>query len=262
LWKMASLLDLLGQTWPARMARDAWSAAKLPGDVYAGRVDPLSDEGIGRATGLAGLAMGGTPIGAMQGAMGAGPVKRLAMDEASRMARAHEQGFTIDAFKGQNPYHWDSLPEYYGSGRAVPGTENRVPREITEGKSAGFYSSDPDVASRFAGLLNTQGSVFPSKLRMANPLVIDAEGKPAAAFQFENIAREHNTVPELNAFKSAFERGHDGIILKNTADEGTVYVPKEARQVRSKFAAFDPANKDSGFLLGSGPTLRIGYKKY
>ena len=37
------------------MMESAWEAAKLPGDVYAGRVDPLSDEGIGRATDLAGL---------------------------------------------------------------------------------------------------------------------------------------------------------------------------------------------------------------
>ena len=57
---MASLLELLGQTWPARMAQSAWSAAKLPGDVYAGRTDPLSEEGIGRAADLAGMVMGGT----------------------------------------------------------------------------------------------------------------------------------------------------------------------------------------------------------
>ena len=71
---MASLLELLGQTWPARMAQGAWSAAKLPGDVYAGRVDPLSEEGIGRAADLGGLVMGGTFAGAPRGALGAGPV--------------------------------------------------------------------------------------------------------------------------------------------------------------------------------------------
>jgi hypothetical protein len=56
------------------MAQGAWEAAKLPGDVYAGRADPLSDESIGRATNLAGLTMGGTFAGAPKGAMGAGPV--------------------------------------------------------------------------------------------------------------------------------------------------------------------------------------------
>lgn len=57
---MPGLLELLGQTWPARLAQSAWSAAKLPGDVYAGRVDPLSEEGIGRATDLAGMVTGGS----------------------------------------------------------------------------------------------------------------------------------------------------------------------------------------------------------
>ena len=70
------LFDMLGQTWPARMAKSAWEAAKLPGDVYAGRADPLSEEGIGRAADLGGLVMGGTYAGAPRGAVGAGPVRR------------------------------------------------------------------------------------------------------------------------------------------------------------------------------------------
>jgi len=69
---MPSLLDLLGQTWPARMAKSAYGAVTLPGDVYAGRVDPLSEEGIGRAADLGGLVMGGTFGGAPKGSIGSG----------------------------------------------------------------------------------------------------------------------------------------------------------------------------------------------
>lgn len=51
------------QTWPERAIRglvgSAVSAATLPGDVYRGRVDPLSDEAIRRSADLASLA---TPI--------------------------------------------------------------------------------------------------------------------------------------------------------------------------------------------------------
>lgn len=72
---MPSLLDLLGQTWPARMAKGAWEGVKAPGDAYAGRLDPLSDEGIERATNLAGLVMGGTYAGAPAGAVGSGPAR-------------------------------------------------------------------------------------------------------------------------------------------------------------------------------------------
>lgn len=71
-----TLLERLGQTWPARLGRSLYDAATLPGDVYAGRVDPRSDEGIGRAADLAGLVMGGTFSGAPFGALGAGPVGR------------------------------------------------------------------------------------------------------------------------------------------------------------------------------------------
>jgi len=67
---MASLLDLLGQTWPARMGQAAWQAFKAPGDAYAGRLDPLSDEGIERTTNLAGMVMLGP--GNVGGTVGAG----------------------------------------------------------------------------------------------------------------------------------------------------------------------------------------------
>lgn len=51
------------QTWPERAVRGIFeegkSAATLPGDVYAGKVDPRSPEGMRRATGAAMLA---TPV--------------------------------------------------------------------------------------------------------------------------------------------------------------------------------------------------------
>jgi hypothetical protein len=67
----------LGQTWPARAAQSAWQAVTLPADVYAGRVDPMSDEGIGRAFDMAGLAMTGGVAGTGPGgvAVGAGPIR-------------------------------------------------------------------------------------------------------------------------------------------------------------------------------------------
>jgi hypothetical protein len=43
------------QTWPVKMAQEAWGAATLPGDVYAGRVDPNSEEALSRTLDLAGM---------------------------------------------------------------------------------------------------------------------------------------------------------------------------------------------------------------
>lgn len=51
----------LADTWPARVAKSIYGAVTLPGDVAAGRVDPGSDEAIGRSFDLAGVA---TPMAA------------------------------------------------------------------------------------------------------------------------------------------------------------------------------------------------------
>jgi hypothetical protein len=71
-----------------------------------------------------------------------------------------------------------------------------------------------------------------------NPAVIDAAGKPAGAFQFGDMAREHGTLDEMKRYlRAIYDRAspHDGVILKNTRDEGTVYVPRTSSQVRSIF---------------------------
>lgn len=184
----------------------------------------------------------------------------LDMSPEARAMRAKEQGYTIDAYKGGQPYDWKTMPETNGKGEVIPGTENRVPQELTSLNSpnapyAGFFSNTPAVADRFAAPFE-HGAVWPTKLKFENPLVIDAEGKHAAAFQFDTIAQRNGTTDKMNQFKEAFAEGspHDGVILKNTKDEGDVYIPRDADQVRSRFAAFDPANKGSGKLLGSGAT--------
>lgn len=251
------LLGLLGQTWPAKMAKGILGGLTLPGDVYAGRTTLNDPEYYNRASDLAGLVMGGTYAGAPAGAMGSGPVRRLPMDEASRMARAQEQGYTVDAYKGGFPYDWNTTPITNGKGEVI-GNANSIPKELTEMKQpnsphAGFYSDDPAVASRFAQVTSNQGAVFPTKLKFENPLVIDGKGKPAAAFQFDSIAREHGMQDALASYRKVFaaDSKHDGLIVKNTKDEGTVYIPRNGNQVRSRFAAFDPAKADSGNLLAS-----------
>jgi hypothetical protein len=64
------VIDALGQTWPAQAAKDAINGLKLPGDVYAGRVDPMSDEAIGRAFDLTGTLASQAPVAAQAGAFG------------------------------------------------------------------------------------------------------------------------------------------------------------------------------------------------
>lgn len=66
----------LGQTLPGRMITSAYNAVRSPGDVFYGKLDPRSDEGISRAADLAGMIMtGGLGGGAPAGAIGSGPIR-------------------------------------------------------------------------------------------------------------------------------------------------------------------------------------------
>lgn len=218
--------------------------------------------GVGMAA-LAALPMAGKAAGKVKAFL-----KELPMDEASRMARAKEQGFVIDAYKGAYPYDADKGPiKGFKDGKFQEiGNIGAIPPELTHferpgaahvpGPHAGFFADSPDTSNRFAIGIG-EGANYPVKLKFQNPLVIDAGGKPAAAFQFESIAREHGAFAELDAFRGAFsgKNSYDGVILKNTKDEGTVYIPKTPQQVRSRFAAFDPAKLDSKDLLAAVPIV-------
>lgn len=145
------------QTWPEKMIR---SGASLPGDVAAGKFDTQpavpgqwSDEDearrdldqqelLARAQDTAGMA-GGTAFGAADSSvasLGAGPVRRagaLPMDEASRMARAAEQGF--------------EGPWYHGGLRMDRFTENGKidPKRATSGPMP-YFTDNPEMASAYA----------------------------------------------------------------------------------------------------------------
>jgi hypothetical protein len=193
-------------------------------------------------------------------------VGKLPMDAASRAARAQAMGYTIDAYKGGPGAIGGPVTTWKGKV-----LEDRPWEPLTEfsrpaaphvgGPFAGFFSDSPEIADRFAGLTPGAGSaVYPVKLQMKNPVVIDAQGKPAAAFQFDMIARQHGTAEDMARMRSAFAEGspHDGVILQNTADEGTVYVPRTSPQVRSRFANFDPAKARSGDILAGTAAGGVG----
>lgn len=201
----------------------------------------------------------------------------LDMSTEARMQRAAEQGYTIDAYKGAYPYDPDTGPSYGFKDGKFQQIANigAVPKEISEFKSrnpriypgyvgegadfAGFFSKQPDVASRFAQAYGS-GAVYPVRLQMQNPLVIDAGGKPAGAFQFPDMAKQSGTESQYQQMYNAMRSGkYDGVVLENTLDEGTIYVPLQSRQVRSTNAAFDPAKRSSANLMaGVGGAAVLG----
>jgi len=98
--KPKTFMDKLGQTWPARMAKDIYSAAKLPGDVYSGqtKVDPSNPEFMNRVTTLGGVA----PVGTLPSVMSAAPsVKQLVQTGGNQIRGAVESGAVIPPNKMQ-----------------------------------------------------------------------------------------------------------------------------------------------------------------
>jgi hypothetical protein len=142
------------------------------------------------------------------------------------------------AFKGGYPY--DESGKVIDKFRS-PGVRMKGVFDDYVGKNggfAGFFSDSPDVASRFAG---PEGAVFPVEIdTFANPLVIDARGSFSANVQYADMARlphEKQSLLEIwDVLRGANKGGHDGIIIKNTRDEGTVMVPLDPNKVRSVFS--------------------------
>jgi hypothetical protein len=80
--------------------------------------------------------------------------------------------------------------------------------------------------------INTQyQSVMPVKLRMTNPLVHDFKGEAYREVSYHDL------------LQTAKDKGHDGVIMKNTTDGGPItdiYAVFEPHQIRSQYATFDP----------------------
>jgi hypothetical protein len=169
----------------------------------------------------------------------------LAMDQASRMARAKEMGFRTN------------MPLYHGTDLDFD-TFKAIPTDQAGFQSPGVSSAlDPEMANEFAvsrgnvpanqppGATSGASQVYKLLHRADRPVMLNLTGDEA----------HHEVVSTL---QDAFDRGHDAVMLRNYTSPGgrtgDIIIVKNANQLRSPNAAFDPAKKDSGFLLGSGAT--------
>lgn len=106
-----TFMQKLGQTWPARLAKDVYSAAKLPGDIYAGntQIDLNNPEFMKRVTTLGGV----TPVGTLPSVTSATPsVSNLIQEGGKQIDEAVNSGLMfpqqkiqagIDAIRKQLP---------------------------------------------------------------------------------------------------------------------------------------------------------------
>jgi len=245
--------------WAAEQEANDRRSARWDAGDYSYRPD---ERGPFSQKVLEGLGMNALTVGKLANA-----AKALPMDEASRMARAKEQGFVVDALHGRaGDYSRVNIPHASGNNTDV-GSVGR-----------GFYAAPADeegarLASSYAsmaGLRRVDGgeNVMPLKLKMENPLVIEAPRKEAV----ERLSKEWGLgdMPEYNGsrptnqfwasdFSSELQRrGYDGVVVKDGKRILEYMVPNES-QARSRFATFDPSKLDSSDLLaGLIPALAAG----
>jgi hypothetical protein len=96
-----TFLDKLGQTWPARMAKDIYSGMTLPGDVYAGKtaVDVTDPQFMQRLEGLASVA----PVGTLPSVTTSAPsVKQLIETGGKQIKEAVQSGAQFEPNRVQS----------------------------------------------------------------------------------------------------------------------------------------------------------------
>lgn len=247
-------------------------AVSLPGDVYAGRTDPMSDEGIGRATDLAGLAMTGGVAGTGPGgvALGSGPIRNsaLPMDEAARRIRARGMGYADEPFfrgdggtASEYPSggHWSRDPEY-ANGFAKQNGQDAA-REFQLNLENAFRDNEPVPASHYARLANAAAQRDP---KLAAELVDDiAPGKSLGWFtEFARRNPDHPTQNGALVRQQIDKNSSDPIGVFRDAgfdalDSGRDVRKLTAEGIRHKDAVFDPGKRDSRDIFATMAAMGI-----
>jgi hypothetical protein len=168
-----------------------------------------------------------------------------------------EAGQPLRVYKGMYPYDWTQEtttsrgPEIESINRPSDFPSFAGPNEPGT-KIAGFFSDNPKVANFFSTIGQDSGAVYPVHLSLQNPYVIDAAGRNAGELQFMESGKP---------FRDAIRSGkYDGVIIRNTADEGNVYVALHPGQIKSAIGnrgTYDP--KDPRINYGiAGLGLGLG----
>lgn len=211
---------------------------------------PTADSG-GRLGMLASALTGPMmPIKAPSGGavLGAGPVfrtadKALDMAPEARAQRAAEQGFTADAYHGTTHDIREFDPARIGS-ETDPGYYG-----------AGFYfAPDAAKASEYGD------AVYPVKLKMQNPLVLRTMEEKDALDSIMRGPKDQYGASEVypeRATEWLRSKGYDGVTVMSERypDQVSEYMIPDPQQIRSRFAAFDPAKAGSSDLLASRAPL-------
>src|SRR6266700_6592857 len=201
--------------------------------------DGYTPQSIGPAVETALTMMGGSgtvPAGTNELRAGL----KLPMDTASRAARAKQMGFRTD------------MPLYHGSGTEFS-SARAVPTNAAGMESPGVsLALDPEVANEFAtarGSERTNPQVYKLPHRADRPTSLTLNG-----------SETHGQV--VDALRTAFDAGHDAVMIKNYTTPGgikeqKIIIVRDANQLRSPNAVFDPARKFDPYLLAGVAGLSV-----
>ncbi len=181
--------------------------------------------------------------GAVSTAMSALPMGRFrpppALDFASRMARAKEMGFHTDM-----PLGHGTAAEF----SAFDPSRGATTSSAAPGRMGVFSEVRPQeggIADEFAGMAAQKTGGDPAVM----PLLHRAE-KPAS-ITLTGQEKNHEIAATLDHLWS---NGYDAVMMKNYTTPGgktgNVLVVKDPAQLRSPYAEFDPAKRNSANLLG------------
>jgi hypothetical protein len=247
---LGGLLDWLGggaqagaEPVMSLMRGDALDQPLLPTATSGGRIGAVAS------------AIGSTlmPVAGPGGALGAGPVLRRATPELGlpdlpvevlrgraldmtpegRAARAAEQRFDADVYHG--------TPEDF---RAFDLSKSGSNVGASDSNGVFMFTNDPAYASEFTWKGGDQvGQVMPLKLKMDNPHYVDFYGQP------------YDSVKYREAIEAARRAGNDGVVVSNRVSPfgqlSDDFISFDPANIRSRFAAFDPARVGEADLLAS-----------
>ena len=199
-------------------------------------------------------------------------------DTASRMQRARDMGFDVDAYHGTDAAvtefmplakgrstkaksakkaYWFSDDPETASGYADAATDSKV-QSLIDQSYAAERKGDFDSAEKLMADAETleQGTslrgqnIIPAKLR-GKLKTVDMEG---AKYDPDDISLS-------KILADAESEGFEGVAFKNFSDEAgygrynptTHYAVFDPKNIRSRFAKFDPAKADSADLLAANP---------
>lgn len=163
----------------------------------------------------------------------------LAMDAASRMARAREMGFRTD----QPVFHGSASPDItafdLGRGGATSGS--------AVGRMGVSVALDPAVAEEFAQAAAKKSG------GNAQTYPLLARKSKAAAIRLSGDEKNNEIAATLG---DAWDKGYDAVLLRNYTTPGgktgaDVLIVKDPAQLRSPAAAFDPAKRNSPDIMGA-----------